>query len=1054
MTVERSHARAVGHWLAIGTSAVALAVSAGSVHAQEEVDAAEADDVILVTGSRIATDGMQAPVPVTVVQADEIEALSPGALITGVSQLPQFSGNQTPNSGAIGSGVFFTRSGIGALNLRGLGTNRTLTLLNGRRMASSTAFGGVDINLFPEAMIRAVETTTGGASAAYGSDAVAGVVNFILDTDFTGLELSAQGGVTSRGDGENYELSAAFGSDFAGGRGHILVSGEYFNQEGIHNYEGRNWYESWGTLGAGTAANPYRFSPNVVSANGTFDGLIFAPGTVINGLALDRNGNVAPFVRGSFTQGTVGTPGARTVSTTLDDLNAELTTLYPDLERYSAFAYADYDLIDNLKVFGQFIHGRTESFGYNSPRGLLTGAPTALTIFSGNPYLPASLQTLMTQNNIASFTFRRLGSIEDIGDAYLEDATTQNIGTVGFEYEVTNDGFMEGWSIDGFYQYGHSRRDWRQNALRVDRIFAAADAVRDGNGNIVCRVSTFAAGAAAFPGCKPVNLFGRGGGNTPTPEGYDYVVGLDPGQSITTPIYFADGGYGPGRIYSYETGLEKRNLTTFQQHFAELSANGDLFDNWAGTVAGAIGGSYRRDSILQLVQDPSNPTSNHELPFSARLDPNGNVLPRPVLCSDPALGLRGVSVPDCNNTVGNQFSKVSNIQGMSTVWEAFGEVLVPLVDTENFSLVSNGAVRWAHYSGSGSVWAYKGGLEMGLASDQVRLRGTYSRDVRAGNLSERFDKTGGAATVDDPRTQGVVETLNVTRFSGGNPAIQPEAADTWTAGIVLQPDFVPGLSMSLDYYNVKITNAISQVGNQGVLDRCFLQNAQEFCDRITLTTGQATPTATGPIVLVGDIFVNVAEAAAQGIDYEARYNRDVTLFGGDESIGARLFASWLLERSETNANGLTTDFAGQVGATQGTGLYLPYADFRATASLTYRNGGFSGLLQARHIGSGLQDACGEVGRCPLPANRMPGEPLTFIEDNKVKAVTYIDLRLGYEFEMASTEMEVFGNMTNLTDADPPLTPGYIAGPGNSNQHNPAVYDVLGRRFTVGVRVKM
>lgn len=1042
LNIRTRTARAI---FAVGSSALALSLAAGTAKAQDDADGSE--DIITVTGSRIATDGMQAPVPVTVVAAEEIENLSPGALITGVSQLPQFAGNQTPNSGAIGSGAIFTRSGAGALNLRGLGANRTLTLLNGRRMASATAFGGVDINMFPEAMIRAVETTTGGASAAYGSDAVAGVVNFILDTGFSGLEVSVQGGITDRNDGENYELSAAYGTEFGGGRGHFLLSGEYAKQEGVHDYSGRDWYNAWGTLGAGTAANPYRFSPNVVSANGTFDGLIFAPGTAINGLAFNRTGGVAPFVPGSVVQGTIGTPGARTVSTTLDDISAEVNTLYPDVERYSAFAYAEYELTDNLKVFGQFIHGQTETFQYNSPRGLFTGAPTALTIFSGNPYLPASVQTLMTQNNIASFSLRRLGTLLDVGNLYYDDRTRQNIGTAGFEFDVTSGGFMDGWSIDGFYQYGHSRRDMWQNALRVDRIFAAVDAVRDPNNpnNIICRVSTTAAGRAAFPGCQPVNLFGRGGGLTPTPAGYDYVVGLEPGQSITTPIYFADGGYGPGKTYSYETSEEKRNVTTFQQHFAELTASGDLFDLWAGTVAGAIGGSYRRDSILQLVQDPSNLTSNHELPFSARLDPAGNVLPRPVLCNDAALGLRGVSVPDCNNTVGNQFSKVSNIQGVSTVWEGFGEVLVPLIDTDSISLVSNAAVRWADYSGSGSVWAYKGGLELGLADEQIRLRGTYSRDVRAGNLSERFDKTGGAATVDDPRTPNVVEVINTTRFSGGNPAIQPESADTWTAGIVLRPDFLPGLSMSLDYYNIKLTDAISQVGNQSVLDRCFIQKAQEFCDRITLTTGPATPTAVGDIVLVGDIFVNVAQAAAEGVDFEGSYNTDLTLFGGDETLGARVLASWLIERSETNANGLTSDFAGQVGATQGTGLYLPYADFRGTVSLTYRNDGFSTLLQARHIGSGLQDACGQPGRCPT---------LTSIVDNDVKSVTYLDFRLGYEFDMAGTEMEVFGNVTNLTDAAPPVTPAYLAGPGTGNQHNPAVYDVLGRRFTVGVNVKM
>lgn len=1032
------------HLLVTGASALALAAFSHAAQAQDEPDeqaAAGEGQPIYVTGSRIQTDGMQSPVPVTVVAADEIEALSPGALITGVSQLPQFYGNQTPNSGN-----FFTRAGYGALNLRGLGVNRTLTLLNGRRMVSTSAFGGVDINLFPEAMIRSVETTTGGASAAYGSDAVAGVVNFVLDTDFTGLTMSAQAGITSRDDGENYELSAAWGTDFAGGRGHLQVSGEYYDQQGIHDYSGRDWYQAWGTFGNGTQADPFRFLPNTVSANATFDGRIFAPGTAINGLVFDRNGNVGPYQPGTVNQGGAGTPPARTSGNpALDDLGSEVFTLYPDLDRYSVYGYADYEVSDNVLVFGQYLHGRTHIFSFNTPRGSFTGAPTALTIFSGNPYLPADLQATMTANNIASFTLRRMGSIEDVGQTYLDDTTTQDIGTLGFEAEIPDGGFLGGWNVDGFYQYGRSRRVWDQFGLRVDRIFAAVDAVRDGSGNIVCNVSTTAAGAAAFPGCQPLNLFGRGNASG---AAVDYVTGFEAGQSVTTPVFFADGGYGPGRTYSYTTGEAKRNVTTFQQHFAEISGSGEIVDLWAGALSGAIGGSYRRDEVLQLVQDVTNLTSNHTLPLNQRLDPAGNMLPPVVAPNNAALGLRGVNGADASNTVGNQFSKVSNIQGDAEVWEVFGEVLLPLIDTEAVSASANAAVRWADYSGSGSIWAYKGGLEVGFAEDQVRLRGTYSRDVRAGNLSERFDKTGGTATIDDPRTVGVIEALTVTRFSGGNPLVRPEQADTFTAGVVFQPGFLPGFSASLDYYNIEITDAISQVGNQAVLNRCFLDSAQEFCDLITTSNGAATPGDTGSLVLVGDVFVNVAESTVEGIDFEASYMSDIDLLGGaDESIGLRFFASWLLERSETTASGARTDFAGQLGAGQISGVYLPYADFKATGSLTYRNSGVSALLQARHTGSGFQDVCGEAGRCPTSS-------FVYIEDNRVRAVTYVDLRLGYEFEYGDAQLELFGNVTNLFDADPPLTPSYSAFLGYSTQHNSSVYDVLGRRFTVGVRLRM
>ena len=1019
MGKDGARARFVKSALSGGASALALALSANVAQAQaQDADATstDRDDAIIVTGSRIQSDGMQAPVPVTVVGADELEALSPGALISGVSELPQFLGNETPNSG----GAYFSRSGFGTLNLRGLGINRTLTLLNARRVPASSAFGGVDINLFPEAVISSVETTTGGASAAYGSDAVAGVVNFTIDTNFTGLELSAQAGITDRGDGENYEISGAFGTGFAGGRGQLIVAGEYYKHEGIFNYEDRDWYQAVGTFGSGTQADPYRFVPNTVSANASFDGRIFAPGTAINGLEFNPDGSIGIYQPGSENQSPFGIPPARTAGSGNDDLGAELPTISPDLERYSAFVYGDFEVSDGFKVFGQYIFGRTELFQYNVIQSSFGGTPTALTIFQDNAYLPDDLRQTMVANNIDSFTLRRRGTLNDVGGNSLDDTFTQHIGTVGFEWDLDTGGFMDGWSVDGFYQYGQTEREWGQFGLRVDRIFAAIDAVDDGSGNIVCRTSLF---GNAFPGCQPLNLFGEGKASA---EAVDYVTGFEQGENISTPLYFADDGFASGRTYDYTTSDRKLNVTTFEQQFAEISAAGDIVDLWAGPIAGAFGASYRRDEVLQVVQDVTNPASNFDNPD-----------PRPVLCSGAAPGLRGVSVPDCLNAVGVQYSKVSNIKGSSTVWEGFGEVLLPLYDSDGLGIFANAAVRYADYSGTGSIWAYKGGLEFEFGD--FRLRGTYSRDVRAANLSERFDRTGGSATITDTRDG---QTVTVTIFSGGNPAVQPEEADTYTIGAVFQPSFVPGLSLSLDYYDITIDGAIGQVGTQGIVSGCFNDNVQSFCDLITLN-----PT-TDALVLVGDIFINIDTATARGLDFEASYDTDVTLLGGDELINARLFSAWLFERTETNG-GQTFDLAGQTGARQLSQAYESLPDFRVTASLGYRNGGLSTRLGVRHIGEGIQDVCGLQDDPACPAGQQ-----VFIEDNTVDSATYVDLRLGYEFDLGSSRMEIFGTVTNLLDEDPPLAPSYSAFFGYSTQQNPAIYDILGRRYTVGIKLQM
>lgn len=987
--------------LALAHACVAQAAEETATNVIEEAEA------IVVTGSRLRTDGMEMPVPVTVVDAAEIEALSPGSLVTGLSQLPQFYGNQTPGSGS-------TR---GTLNLRGLGLNRTLTLLNGRRVPGTTASGGSDINLFPEALVRTVETTTGGASAAYGTDAVAGVVNFILDTRFTGLEISAQSGITSRRDGGNQEISAAFGTPFASGRGHLLVSAEYARQSGIDNYRGRDWYQGWGTFGSGTTADPYRFAPGMTSRNATFDGTIRAPGTVIDGLAFNRDGSVSPFINGSQVQGAFGTPAARQAGGgSGDDLGAEVRTLIPDANRHSFFGYAEFDATDNLKLFTQYMHGNSRSKsrdGSGGTRASFIGSPATLTIFADNAFLSESLRQTMADNDIDSFILRRVGSLEDIGILYSDEKTVQHIATGGFEWDLETDGLFNGWRVDGFYQYGRSRRTARQFGLRLDRVYAAIDAVRDPNsGDVVCRVTLY---SDAFPGCQPLNLFGRGNASA---AAIDYVTGFEAGQQITTPIYWSDTGYESGDTLSYTSSEEKVNVTTFTQQLAELSFAGNLLDGWAGPIAAAFGGSWRKESIRQVTQDVTNPAGDYDNFY-------------PVLCDGEVPGLRGVAVGDCTNTVGVQYSKLSNIKGSTRVWEAFGEVMAPLLDTGGFSASVNLAGRWADYSGSGAVWAYKAGLDVGLG-DWARLRGTYSRDVRAGNLAERFDKSGGTAVIDDPRTEEV-EAITVIRYAGGNPAIRPEKADTYTAGIVLHPPVVDGLRLSLDWYDIRIKDAIGQVGTQAVVDRCFLEDAAEFCELVT------TNPTTGDITLVGDVFVNVAQARVQGIDLEVDYEVPLTLLGGDESLRLRGFGGWLLTRSETNSSGITTDYAGQIGATQNSQTYLPYADFKATGSITYRNGDTSGTIQGRYIGSGIQDAQLEEGATIL--------------DNSVASVLYVDLRLSQRIAADGRDANVWLTVTNLFDRDPPLTPSWRPFNGFATQHNASVHDLLGRRFTVGATMR-
>ena len=1000
--------------LTYGVSGAALMLANAPAYA------AAGDGEVVVTGSHLRQTGLQSPVPMTTVTSTELQAMAPRTLIEGLVQLPQFYNSQTPNSGN-----WFTRGGYGNLDIRGLGINRTLTLLNGRRVISQTAFGGVDVNMFPQEMIGRVETVTGGASAAYGTDAVAGVANFILDTHFTGLKATLEGGETTRGDAGNYQASAAFGMK-VGDKAHVLVSSEYFKQTGVFTYRGRDWYKAWGTIPDTSNAQIQNVYPNVVSKDSTYGGLISAPGTPLNGLAFNPDGSTYAFQNSAVTAGAVGTPpGHQSITNggSGDDLGAGIPTLYPDLKRLSNFVYADYDVTPDLNVFVQYLRADEQTFAHNTPTGSIQGTPTQVTIFSGNAYLPSAIQTIMTTNHIASFVLRRTGGPADFGgDITIRDASLMNSLTFGFKWNINNPGGpMNGWVVDGYYQYGHNTRNDYQVGFNLLHLFAATDAVKDGGGNIVCRTTLF---SSAYSDCAPLNLFGAG---APSQAAINYIVGETPDKQVSTPLYFAGSGLTPGLSDSYTSQVAKVTTTEMTQHVAELSMNGELWKGWgAGPITAAFGGSFRHEEILQVVRDPTNPSNDND---------HGH----PVLCNTDAAaiaaGLRGLNQADCANTVGIQYSKVSNIIGSLETKEAFAEVGVPILSDMPFAklLKADAAARFADYTGSGGIWAYKFGADWEVVQG-LRLRGAYSRDVRAANLSERYDKTGGAGTITDPDPAHPGTGLNITTFSGGNPNVRPERADTFTAGAVVHPAFAPGLQVSVDWYRIKIADAIGQLGAQAVVNGCF-GGAQDLCALITRDP------VTGHPILVGNVYVNINQATVRGVDFELDYHSDVHLMGGGmEQVSGRLLGSWLLENSTVNSAGQYIDRAGQVGIQQSDGVPYALPRFKATGNLTYTNGPFSLFVQERFISAGKNE------------NTLPTPTSPYLAVDHVPAVFYTDLRLSYDLP-EQTHTQIFGSITNLFDKDPPVTPYYSTFSSYSSQFNPSLYDTLGRRFTMGAKIR-
>jgi iron complex outermembrane receptor protein len=924
---------------------------------------------VVVTGSRIQTaTGMASPTPVSVMSARELQALSSRELIDAMSLMPQFLMNSTPTNAY----SFATGAGQSFLNLRGLGPNRTLVLLDGRRVVSSSRLGATDIGVFPTALIQRVEVVTGGASAAYGSDAVGGVVNFVLDTELEGSRADARWGTTELGDGRSLGVSLASGRTLTD-RLRFVGSLEYQQSDRIETYRGRDWFQNWGRVTnpqwTATHTGPQLLTlPNVTSTRYTFGGLINQPGSALDRLTFNPDGTYEP-----FRVGPIAAIGGGTYSQSGgggDNYEADRTgdgSLLPHVSRGSAFAHLSFSLTDDSHAFLQALYGHNHVDFVNV--GAVQFGQWQATVFRDNAYLPEPLRQIMVSEGLEQFGFSRMGSSADLGRArdIIENDT--------YSFTAGLRAMSGGWRYSGYYQFGRNRGDVTlKDFVRTDRLSIAMDAVRDpSTGRIVCRSTLF----DPSNGCVPIDLFGAG---RASPQAIDYV--LD----------------------------DKLGYVTVEQHFAEISADGPVAEGiGAGPVLLALGASFRSDRFSQFA-----------IPGDSSISTPAN---------DPSRGIQGIPAAFTGSFV-HQFSSFPDLRGAYTVKEAFAEARVPLfTDARNVRHLSMSlATRYANYSGSGGIWAWKAGLE-GHVTPDLRLRGTVSRDTRAANLSERFDLQNRGFTVRDPLFDNSVYSLSAT--SAGNPNVDPEKADTLTVGAVYQPSRVEGLSMSLDWYSIGIQDAIGQLGPQSIIDGCFAGQAA-LCPLITRDP------QTREIVFVQNTFLNVAQAKAVGADFEVQYTRDLRLLGGaGEAMRARLIASWLDENSTRLVGAPKIDRAGQTGGSA-TG-YIGMPDLQLTASLTYRNGPWQMYLQGHFINSGTLDALLREG--------------IDIDDNTVPSVFYTDLRLSYSSDSTrSSSWEIYARIENLFDRDPPRAADYSDFNGATHTSE-TLFDVLGRRYTLGAHLR-
>lgn len=883
---------------------------------------------IVVTGSRVARPGLTSPTPVTALSNDQLVKASPSTVTEALRTLPALVNTAGPqrNSGTTNGGQSF-------LDLRSLGPSRTLTLLNGQRFVAGSLNGSVDVNLIPSALIQRVDIVTGGASAAYGSDAVAGVVNFILDTKFQGAKLDGYYGVSQRGDNLELKLAGAYGFSFADDRGHLVVSGEYFRNKGVRP-EDRKWSSQGHNYINGPAGGPTLIEAYDVRTIGTYGGMILtgnggtaAQNASLAGIQFTPSGTAAPYSFGNYRTSTQQIGG--------DGVDTELVQdLVRPLDRKSFYGHGEYDLTDNVTVFGEALWGNSESKYVTSLNRNQVG--NVLTIRPDNAYLPASVKALIPAG-VTSLTFLRHSP--ERGFVYSDnEVTTQR-------YVGGARGKIGAFKWDGYFQHGRTKVDTDiLNVNNVTNLALAIDAVvSPTTGQIVCR-STL---TNPTNGCVPINLFGVG---APSAAALDYTRG---------------------------TSHSTSNLTEDE---GQLNISGPIFEGWAGPVSVAVGGEWRQEKAVTTVD---------------------------------ALSLAGAYL----------FGNPQPWSGKYNVKEGYAEIVFPLLRNVSFakSLELNAAGRVTDYSTSGTIPSWKVGLSY-VPVDGLRFRVTRSRDIRAPNVSELF--SAGRLNMSSPNDpfKGGATVLGVPTVISGNPTLKPEKANTFTAGVVLQPSFFRGFTASVDYYDIKIKDAIQTVTAQQLVDQCFAGNP--------LACAQTVRDSNGTLIRLFSVPLNLAELRTTGVDFDFGYQRSVgSLLGDNSRLSLRSVVAYVQRYTNTLPGSAPINTAGQVGLST-----IPH--WSGTAQATLSSDGASMFLQGRLIGGGKWD----VTRTDA-----------YLNFNHISPQFYLDGQISYKLPYWGRRVEAYIDVRNLLDHDPPFAPGNGNLPIATNS---GLYDMVGRAFRFGFRVRL
>lgn len=728
--------------------------------------------------------------------------------------------------------------------------------------------------------------------------------------------------------------------------------------------------------------------------------------------------------------------------------------------RSNAFVGYTFDANERTRYFVNLLGGRTQSNDWDQ-RGIPhMASPWTTQIFVDNAFLPDSVRQAMIAEGVDSFVMEKqgqwLGQSGNWGDS--EDRHNQFDSwtlQLGLDKDIGNN-----WQMQARIQRGATDRLSQVfNEIRVDREMLAVDAVevyndrRDadndgiidliaeadrGTGTIICNVQRYnptpeqlqaAVAHIRVPAAQGDASLGNGDPTFPVP--IPSPVGPDAIPNCVPMNIFGQGNVSP-EAAAYVVS-EKSGIGAVTQEFAEVLFTGDIWQGYGpGEFSMAVGATYREQWFWQagLPED------------LMRYGPPTNA---------PNLGIRGIQGGFTTGSPNlHEFSTVPTISGGYDVWELFTEFNLPLWETESGAqrLELDLAGRYSDYSTSGGITSWKAGVNLKV-TDFLRFRTTVSRDVREPTFAERFDVQGGGGSITEhaiggiptpdglPRPGSAATVFQITSTALGNPDLEPEEADTVTAGFVVEPART-GLQFSIDWYDIDLSGAIGQLGVQRVVNECNLDPTSSLCQYVFRDP------ATRAVTAVRNPWLNINAARVRGLDYELLWNRDLDLLPNrDEAFTLRFLAGRLLEDSTTTPGGQPVDLAGQQSEPKN----------RALLSARYRFGDFGVQLQQRYIGETEINAGTITFVQFYPGRVTTGTQLT-IDDATIDAKSYTDFTLQWDRE--TTTGQTWGlslAITNLFDEDPPVIPAFDQR--FSAQTNPAnAYDVYGRRWLLGFHYRL